>query len=212
MGKRNYSDLWPAIVGLALGILLAFPLAAPIIGSVVSDSTATLLGSALGAGIAIAGSFWISDRAQRSQQRNAAALAASVARKSVDAFNELASAYGQPTNRSDCKIVDQEPDDMNEKRWAQVISGIKCFLKEYDEMRKMMGRIDASLCAFDVETLHIYLHLEWALEDAHISVVALKDVVGPANLLHPSRASWARRCALFGKCNNINKHFDVLAK
>ena len=158
---------------MALGILVAFPLAAPIFDAKIPDGAATLWGAALGAVIAIGGSFWVADRAQHSQQKSAVALFFSIVEPSVFLFQDMVYEHGRPSVRSGAQEEDREPDLLDGEKCRQLMISTQAFVREYQVVQKRVARIDSSLHSLGTRKLQIFLALEVELDFAYGSASQL---------------------------------------
>lgn len=203
MNMPRWSRLWSGprflsfVLGLTIGLALAFPFAAPLIGTKIPEAAATLWGSALGAIAAVAGALLVAKEVQASQRRNAAGLVVKMVRPSLFFLEELCDVYGAPSKRQDYTEIDQEPDVLPPERWGKVRSSVKTLLEEYELLQRKLHRVDAAINGLGPEDLSLVLNLEAALAGMVDSVKVLeKRAMEPGLSVYPGHASWSQRFAL----------------
>ncbi|MGO0792774.1 hypothetical protein ACTOWA_23210 [Herbaspirillum seropedicae] len=197
---------WIFLVGVALGILVAFPLAAPIFDAKIPDGAATLWGAALGAVIAIGGSFWVADRAQHSQQRSAVDLFFSIVDTSVFLFQDIVAEYGRTSFRSDTQEEDREPDLLDEEKCRHIMISTQAFVREYQVVQKRVARIDSSLHSLGASKLQIFLALEIEMDFAYgCATRLLSQIRGSMESMSPMHASPELRREMAEHAEQLNE-------
>ena len=197
---------WILLVGVALGILVAFPLAAPIFDAKIPDGAATLWGAALGAVIAIGGSFWVADRAQHSEQRSVVDLFFSIVEPSVFLFQDTVEEYGRPSIRSGTQEEDREPDLLDEEKCRRIMTSAQAFAREYQVVQKRVARIDSSLHSLGARKLQIFLALEVEMDFAYgCSSRLLSQIRGSMESMSPMHASPELRSEMAEHAEQLNE-------
>jgi hypothetical protein len=162
---KRFQLPWQLLTGITLGALFGVTLAAPLLGWELPDSSATMLGSALGAAAAVFGAFWL-------QRHEAAERRVDQAEEDREPFfNSLGryvpdfhllpiavrydamqlAAWGELYNAlvADCAIVD---DDVTRRTGIEYIR----ILGSFDPLKSLLEKILAlqQTVSREVEPLH----------------------------------------------------------
>lgn len=181
------------LIGLGIGVLVAFPLAAPIIGSVIPDGASTMWGSALGASITVAGAYLVAEYQLKKQRRSAASLMYSIFSDPVYKLTQLMETYGSPSSTVR-PHEGYEPADLTKQHWTVVIEAAKDFLKSHEISLQQSRRIDSALNALGPKELFSLFSLEAELKSTHEVVAKLLESAIRASRHDPSfPAEWDLR-------------------
>lgn len=207
---RLGAALWPLVVGLGGGMLLALPFAAPVVGAVLPEAAATLWGAALGAAMAVAGAMWAAQAAERRKRQDAVALIVAMVEPIAFFLDELAFVYGPPS-RPHPSDTDQEPDVLDPSGWQQVKNSATHLLERIDLLAKRTHRIDAVLAVLGAEALEAYFFFETELEAVvEIARTVEGEASQPGLKLYPQHPKWSVRFALRVHKNHIDASLGKL--
>lgn len=190
--KWFHNIRWLLVSAISIAVLLGVPS----ISNQMSDATATLWGSALGAAAAVAGAAWASDRQTRIQRRNAAALVHTVFEPLATEIHRVVRRYGTPSNSE--PVGDQEPDAIHPADWKEIRSRIEEIDKRSARLRENLQRTESALNLLGPSEMQIVLRLESELAPLMDNEIATlrSDSSQPGVQLYPQFARWSLRYRL----------------
>lgn len=197
---------WLLVCVISIAVLLS----AQSVSNQMSDGTATLWGSALGAAAAVAGAAWASDRQARIQRRNASALVHTVFEPVATEIHGVARRYGAPSNSQ--PDGDQEPDAIHPEGWKDIRSRIEELDKRWARLRENLKRMESALNLLGPSEMQIVLRLESELETLMGNEIAIlrSDSSQPGVQLYPQFARWSLRFRLQAYDILILRYMDKL--
>ena len=149
---------WPLFCFASVAVLLTLPLVGLVIDDKFAASIATTWGSALGAGVAVAGALWVADRQASTQRRKAAALVHSMFVPIAYPLHHLHLVLGPPDG--DAGMAGIQPDELSAGRWQHIAELGQHITQAHEEFNTRIHRLEAMLHFLDPHDMESVLRLE----------------------------------------------------